>query len=82
MGLLGLKVNTRPTIGISAVDQARHNRYLHAWWALVRGTALRVVNRYRIIFRKQFEDRGERFARPGLHILQEDVRSGLMARIM
>ena len=80
-GLLGLIVNTRPTIGIPAVDQARNNRYLHAWWALIRGTALRVVDRYRRICRKQFEAHGERFARPGLHILQEDVRSSLRARI-
>ena len=81
-GLLGLIVNTRPTVGITAVDQARNIRYLHAWWALVRGTALRVVDRYRRICRKHFEDHGVRFARPGLHVLQEDVRSGLRARIV
>ena len=81
-GLLGLIVNTRDTTGISAVDQARNNRYLHAWWALVRGTTIRVIDRYRRICKQRFAEQKERFERPRLNILQEDIKSGLRTRIL
>ena len=57
-GMLGLIRQTREDPNIPKRDLEKRARYRHAWWAMVRGTALVVIERYRKVFRKLLKNMG------------------------
>ena len=80
-GMLGLITQAREDASLSARERAKSASYKHGWWAMVRGAALAVIERYRKRCRKLFKQYGDHFQRPGLHILQDQVRDRLRLRV-
>ena len=66
---------------MSASNKAKAGRQLNGWWARVRGTVLVVTFGYRKVCRKMFKKHGVRFQRPGLPILQEQIKTRLRHRV-
>ena len=71
----------RPDGEESAANKAKAGRQLNGWWALVRGIILVVIFGYRKVCRKMFKKHGVRFQRPGLPILQEQIKTRLRHRV-
>jgi hypothetical protein len=80
-GMLGLIRQTREDPNIPKRDLEKRASYRHAWWATVRGTVLVAIERNCKVCRNFFEKHGDRFQRPGLHVLQEQVKSRLRLRV-
>ena len=80
-GLLGLIVNARPAVEETAANKAKAGRQLNGWWAMVRGIVMVVIFGYRKVCRKMYKRHGLRFQRPGLPILQEQIKTRLRHRV-
>jgi len=81
-GMLGLILNADAgEAGETAVQRARHTKHLHGWWAMVRGVALLTIDRFRQLCKTLFEKHGERFQRPGITLLKEQIKMRLRLRV-